>query len=232
MNTLALALNTAVKSAVTAIDPLYNVHYVDYDSQFETHRFCDSEEPSPNNPNTWFFNWQTSEDPTTEAAFQSLTAYKSSVAGQTAGLFQTDDDFINALGDALGDGADALSTLSDSVRIFHPTSLGHQKIRDVMESALEEAGVPEPESVNASSISSSTATSATTTTSPPPPPSPTTKTSTAPSQSCTLQPITGGKAGIIGHDCACNIGPTPSPLTTNGAVTCPTTAAKKRNFVA
>ena len=151
MNTLALALNTAIQSAVDAIDPLYNVHYVDYDSQFGGHRFCDQDEPSPNNPNTWFFNWQTSEDPTTEAAFQSLTAYKSSVANETTGVFQTDEDFINALGDALGDGADALSLLSDSVRIFHPSSLGHQKIRDVMESALEAAGVPEPENVASSS---------------------------------------------------------------------------------
>ena len=32
MNTLALALNTAIKSTVDAIDSSYNVHYVDYDS--------------------------------------------------------------------------------------------------------------------------------------------------------------------------------------------------------
>ena len=148
MNTLALALNTAIKSAVDDFDPLYNVHYVDYDSQFEGHRFCDVDEPDPDNPSTWFFNWYTSEDPTTQAAFESMTAYKSSVANETAGLFQTDDDFINALGDALGDDPDALSTLSDSVRIFHPTSLGHQTIRNVLESALQAAGVPEPESVS------------------------------------------------------------------------------------
>ena len=147
MNNLALALNTAIKNTVDDIDPLYNVHYVDYDSQFEGHRFCDVDEPDPNNPDTWFFNWYTSEDPTTQAAFESMTAYKSSIANATTGLFQTDDDFINALGDALGDDADALSTLSDSVRIFHPTSLGHQTIRNVMEAALQEAGVPEPEAV-------------------------------------------------------------------------------------
>ena len=70
-------------------------------------------------------------------------------------MFQTDEDFINALGDALGDGADALSLLSDSVMIFHPSSLGHQKIRNEMESALEAAGVPEPENVASSSSSSS-----------------------------------------------------------------------------
>ena len=165
MNTLALALNTAIKSAVDAIDPLYNVHYVDYDSQFGGHRFCDQDEPNANNPDTWFFNWQTTDDPTVEAAFQNLTPYKSSLVGQATGAFQTDEDFINALGDSLGDSADALSTLSDSVRIFHPTSLGHQAIRDVMESALEAAGVPEPETA-ASSVSSSVPASAT----PPPPP--------------------------------------------------------------
>ena len=168
MNALALALNAAIKSAVDAIDPLNNVHYVDYDSQFEGHRFCDQDEPSPNNPNTWFFNWQTSEDPTTETAFQSLTAYKSSVANQSTGVFQTDADYINALGDALGDDADALSLLSDSVRIFHPTSLGHQKIRDVMESALEQAGVPGPVAASPSS-SPSPSPSSTPSSTPPPP---------------------------------------------------------------
>ena len=155
MNKLALTLNGAIKSAVDAIDPSYNVHFVDYDSQFEGHRFCDQKEPSPNNPNTWFFNWQTSEDPTLQAAFKNLTAYKSSVANQSASVFQTDADYINALGDALGDSADELSLLSDSVRVFHPSSLGHQKIRDVMESALKGAGVPEPENVASSSPSPS-----------------------------------------------------------------------------
>ncbi|KAL2047970.1 hypothetical protein ABVK25_011141 [Lepraria finkii] len=56
MNTLALALNTTIQSAVDAIDPLYNVYYVGPDSQFRGHRFCDQDEPSPNNPSTWFFN--------------------------------------------------------------------------------------------------------------------------------------------------------------------------------
>ena len=162
MNTLALTLNAAIKSAVEAIDPLYNVHYVDYDTQFAGHRFCDVDEPDPNNPSTWFFNWYTSEDPTTEAAFKSLPAYQSSVANETTSLFQTDDDFINALGDALGDDPNELSLLSDSVRIFHPTSLGHQTIRNVMEAALKAAGVPEPEALSATSTPapSKTATSA------------------------------------------------------------------------
>ena len=145
MNTLALALNTAIKSAVAAIDPLYNVHYVDYDSQFQGHRFCDVNEPAPNNPGTWFFNWKTTDDPSLQTAFEKLPAYQSSIAGGTANAFQTDEDYINALGDALGDDPDALSLLSDSVRIFHPTTLGHQTIRNVVEAALKEAGVPKPQ---------------------------------------------------------------------------------------
>ena len=158
MNTLALTLNSAIKSAVDAIDPQYNVHYVDYDSQFEGHRFCDQDEPNANNPNTWFFNWYTTDDPTLEAAFKNLTAYQSSLVGQSTGTFQTDEDFIHAIGDSLGDSVDEFSTLSDTVRIFHPTSLGHQAIRNVMESALEAAGVPEPLTA-ASSVSSSVASS-------------------------------------------------------------------------
>lgn len=44
-------------------------------------------------------------------------------------------------------------------------------------------------------------------------------------QTCKLQPITGGKAGILGYTCSCNTGPTPSPVTTSGTVSCPTATA-------
>ena len=63
MNGLALALNQALQDAVSSFDTSLNVHYVDYDARFEGHRFCDREEPSPDNPDTWFFNWSTKEDP-------------------------------------------------------------------------------------------------------------------------------------------------------------------------
>ena len=54
----------------------------------------------------------------------------------------------------------------------------------------------------------------------PPPPSPTNP--TAPAQTCTLQAITGGRAGILGYVCNCNVGPTPSPTIVNGKETCVT----------
>lgn len=147
MNGLALALNAALKSAVDSFEQNLNVHYVDYDAQFESHRFCDRDEPAPDDPDTWFFNWYTKEDPTAQALFEKLQSYQASTSNQTTGFLTTDADFIDALGDAAGDDPGTSSTLSDSVRVFHPSSLGHQKIRDVMIQALVDAGVPEPEDI-------------------------------------------------------------------------------------
>ena len=147
MNGLALALNRALQDAVDSFDPLWNVHYVDYDAQFQGHRFCDRDEPSPDDPDTWFFNWYTKDDPTTSALFQQLAQYKASVSNGSSSTasptyLTSDADFINALGDAAGNDTSNQSFLSDSVRVFHPSSLGHQKIRDVVEQALSDAGVP------------------------------------------------------------------------------------------
>ena len=53
-----------------------------------------------------------------------------------------------------------------------------------------------------------------------PPPPPSTTSGSAPTQTCKVQPITGGKAGILGYVCSCNVGPTPSPTVINGEETC------------
>ena len=142
MNGLALNLNNALKEAVTEFnDP--GVIYIDYDAQFEGHRFCDREEPNPNDDDTWFFNWYTTDDPTAQALFAKIPAYSASLTNSTPsnGFFQTDADFINALGDAAGDDPAALSVMSDSVRIFHPKSFGHQEIRNVVIQAIQAAGI-------------------------------------------------------------------------------------------
>ena len=150
MNGLALNLNNALKEAVSEFnDP--GVVYIDYDAQFEGHRFCDREEPNPNDDQTWFFNWYTTDDPTAQALFAKIPAYTASLTNSTpsTGFFQTDADYINALGDAAGDDPTALSTMSDSVRIFHPKSFGHQEIANVVIQAIQAAGIPDPQPVSA-----------------------------------------------------------------------------------
>lgn len=144
MNDLALDLNTALAAAVEKVKT-QGVFWVDYDSDFETHRFCDREEPSPDDPETYFFNYYTKDDPkqdTAQKLFEKMPAYQSSVHGSTEGAFHTDEDFINALADAAGDDPEAQSVLSDTVRMFHPSTRGHEKIRDVVIAALKDQGIP------------------------------------------------------------------------------------------
>jgi len=51
-----------------------------------------------------------------------------------------------------------------------------------------------------------------------------------PAQTCKIQNIAGGKAGIVGRVCICNTGSTPSPTTSGGLYVCPTVAAAKRDW--
>ncbi|KAI4158060.1 MAG: hypothetical protein LQ342_007790 [Letrouitia transgressa] len=144
MNDLALALNKALSAAVDGFKDK-GVFYVDYDNDFNDHRFCDRDEPAPDDPDTWFFNWYTKEDPKSEAAkrvFEKMQAYQASIQGGKENTFKTDSDYINAVADAAKDDPEGQSILSDSVRIFHPTTRGHEKIRDIVIKALNDNGIP------------------------------------------------------------------------------------------
>ena len=140
MNGLALALNQALSDAVNTHKDK-GVFWVDYDKDFDGHRFCDREEPSPDDPETYFFNYYTKDDPKSGVAqrlFAKLPAYQASIAGSGEGAFKTDEDYINALGDAAEDDPEAQSFLSDTVRMFHPSTRGHEQIRDTVLKALND----------------------------------------------------------------------------------------------
>lgn len=141
MNDLALALNKLLSDAAASFDEVQNVHYVDIDAAYEGHRFCDRNEPAPNDPETWFFNWYTKDDPKIASLFQDLAFFKAAQKGEDTGI-HTDDDYINALYDRSADDPEALSLLSDTVRVFHPSTKGHQGIRDVFKKAIADAGLP------------------------------------------------------------------------------------------
>ena len=180
MNELALALNKALSDAVSGFKDK-GVYWVDYDSDFDGHRFCDRDEPTPNDPDTYFFNYYTKDDPKSAIAqkvFEKLPAYQASVTNSTAAAYKTDEDYINALGDAVQGDPQAESVLSDTVRMFHPTTLGHAKIRDVVLKALNGNGISTSAAPTASSTGSSTASSTASskaTPTPPPAPQPTLK---------------------------------------------------------
>ncbi|KAL9600250.1 MAG: hypothetical protein Q9219_003294 [cf. Caloplaca sp. 3 TL-2023] len=141
MNDLALALNKLLKNVADSFPGDQHVRYVDIDAEFEGHRFCDRDEPSPDDPETWFFNWYTKEDPKTASLIQNTTFFKAAQEGGDTGI-HTDADYINALYDAAGDDPEAQSILSDTVRVFHPSTKGHQGIRDVFKEAIADAGQP------------------------------------------------------------------------------------------
>lgn len=145
MNGLALDLNKALAAAVEKVKT-QGVFWVDYDSDFETHRFCDREEPSPDDPETYFFNYYTKDDPkqaTAQKLFESLPSYQAAVNNSTENVLHTDEDFINALADAAGDDPAAQSVLSDTVRMFHPSTAGHEKIQQVVIAAIKAQGLPD-----------------------------------------------------------------------------------------
>ncbi|KAI4244220.1 MAG: hypothetical protein LQ352_006885 [Teloschistes flavicans] len=135
MNDLALALNKLLKDVAESFPGDQYVHYVDIDATYEGHRFCDRDEPSPDDAETWFFNWYTKEDPKIASIIQNMAYYKAAQEGGDTGI-HTDADYINALYDAGGNDPAAQGLLSDTVRVFHPTTKGHQGIRDVFKQAI------------------------------------------------------------------------------------------------
>ncbi|KAI4270768.1 MAG: hypothetical protein L6R38_007018 [Xanthoria sp. 2 TBL-2021] len=147
MNNLALALNKVLRDAAESFTEDQHVHYVDIDAVYNGHRFCDRDEPAPDDPETWFFNWYTKDDPRVASFFQNMAFLKATQEGGDTGI-HTDADYINALYDAAGDDPEALSFLSDAVRVFHPTTKGHQGIRDAFKKAIAAAGLPDDGSGN------------------------------------------------------------------------------------
>ena len=74
-----------------------------------------------------------------------MAFFKAAQEGGDTGV-HTDAEYINALYDAGGDDPEAQSLLSDTVRVFHPSTKGHQGIRDVFKKAIADAGLPGPSS--------------------------------------------------------------------------------------
>ena len=146
MNELALSLNAALKAGVAQFPTDQGVVYVDYDAQFEGHRFCDRVEPNAQDPETWFFAWDTKDDPEVEQLSGKLPAYTSTISNDSkpSGTFKTDSEYINALLDAAGDDPKLRGYISDTVRVFHPKPAGHQAIRGALLKAIDAAGIPEP----------------------------------------------------------------------------------------
>ncbi|KAI9786804.1 MAG: hypothetical protein M1835_002928 [Candelina submexicana] len=119
MNDLALALNNALSDAVGCFKDK-GVYWVDYDRDFDGHRFCDL----------------------AQKLFEKMPTYQATTKSGKDGAFKTDEDFINALGDAAKGDPEAESVLPDTVRMFHPSTRGHAQIQDIVLKALNDNGIP------------------------------------------------------------------------------------------
>lgn len=117
-NELVGMLNVIIRSTAEA----HGAIYVDIDTLFEEHRFCEEGvmEPDLGREATWFFNL---EKPEIEMRHERM-------AGQ-ATFFSAEDAEVQWLGDL------------KSIRTFHPTSLGHKAIADeIVRMVLEQKSWP------------------------------------------------------------------------------------------
>ena len=181
MNDLAVALNHALETAVGLFDPR-DVTFVDYDHLFESHRFCDRDEPNVNDDETWFFALGTTSDPTNEVAgvnevsganeTDNLAARSlirkavphgaSPIEDERTGTLRSHSTKVSRditiprdvtiVGNITGE-VNA-GVLARYSRVFHPKSRGHQAIRGAILEAID--GVLLSRSARAANVSLNT----------------------------------------------------------------------------
>ncbi|KAL8653408.1 MAG: hypothetical protein Q9226_003859, partial [Calogaya cf. arnoldii] len=137
LNKIARDLNSKIRSVVDN-NKQWGVVYVDYDSKFEGHRYCEEgvTEPDPNNPNTWFFHPGSEGNGRTRGS-DDLLASKLDPDGSKDNFYQTLKDKASLGGDDLTKhnpyddwygnnlhGEDNMTIKSGTIRIFHPTRSG------------------------------------------------------------------------------------------------------------
>ena len=147
LNALARELNLALKTAVLATNIVSpgSVYFVDYDAQFERHRFCDRHEPNPNDPNTWFFSMGTDSQ-----SLESSTTYVSALAQPANHSASFPGSLPSNLKRDISAKAENIYSESlesvDRIRVFHPKIEGHAAIRGVLARTI--SAVMTPESVD------------------------------------------------------------------------------------
>ena len=147
INQLIQELNRILSLAVAKTDFLLPglAYFVDYDAQFEGHRFCDRIEPNPDDPLTWFWNWGDAEDqwlerslsngrniaPLNDTSNSSLTSPPPLVKRGLA---------VNSTFNATGNDTDPdIPVDANQLRVFHPKIQGHTAIMRVLANAISAA---------------------------------------------------------------------------------------------
>lgn len=70
-----------------------------------------------------------------------MQLYQSSLQNSSENVLKSDSDFINASADAAEGEPETQSLLPDTVGMFHPSTRGHAKIRDVVVKTLNDNGI-------------------------------------------------------------------------------------------
>lgn len=132
LNALTSNLNNAINDAVgraNAADPRQPVVFVDYSSAFNGHRYCEEgvTEPDPNNGNTWFFEWETTDTTTIQATADQYP--EGSIERQYADWIaqqRAEDGSLTPASQGSHWWVDSLA------KVFHPRVDGHNAIKDVI----------------------------------------------------------------------------------------------------
>ncbi|KAL8896606.1 MAG: hypothetical protein Q9207_007639 [Kuettlingeria erythrocarpa] len=132
LNAIARDLNAALATAVerASMDAPNRVFFVDYDEQFEGHRFCDRDEPNPQDPDTWFFAFGSNEA-SVGRFLHSIPQIDRLLSGQTNETM-TYDDFFRVVSEAAGGNREKSENGVGTFRIFHPKLAGHVAIERVL----------------------------------------------------------------------------------------------------
>ncbi|KAL9632082.1 MAG: hypothetical protein Q9164_005537 [Protoblastenia rupestris] len=136
LNKIARDLNSALQTAVEQAKIVHpdRVFYVDYDAQFEGHRFCDRTEPNPKDPETWFFNLE-SNDAATGEFLNSIPKIHRVMSGLSNDSI-SGRDYLQLITNAAGDDLEKRENGVSVYRVFHPKSVGHRTIERILRSTI------------------------------------------------------------------------------------------------
>ncbi|KAI4122897.1 MAG: hypothetical protein LQ338_005562 [Usnochroma carphineum] len=144
LNKVARDLNAALKRAVlsASLGAPGRVFFVEYDTQFNGHRFCDREEPNPTDPNTWFFTFGSSESAVGEF-LNSIPQINGLINGQSNETI-SDSGFLRLISKAAGSDASKRDNGVAAYRVFHPKPFGHRAIEGRLRDAVLATRAPPP----------------------------------------------------------------------------------------
>ncbi|KAL8864430.1 MAG: hypothetical protein Q9174_007360, partial [Haloplaca sp. 1 TL-2023] len=136
LNKIARDLNAGLREAVmrASIGAAGQIFFIDYDRQFQGHRFCDRVEPNPNDAETWFFTYGANQ--AAIGNFLDSIPQVQEVFGGHSNRTMSYAELVQVIAEAAGNDQEKRDILVDLTRVFHPKLAGHRiierRLRDVV----------------------------------------------------------------------------------------------------